>query len=116
MPPVGRFADIAKQRLVAKRRQLEAQTMGVELPPEPEPERESDIPIEVEKYLSQMMAFVGQDGYGPAKKSVFEEVISPWVPCPTDVRLPWGRCSVGCRCSFGRHTQWLCRSWAAYLR
>jgi hypothetical protein len=47
---------------------------------------------------------------------VFEEVISPWVRCPTDARLPWGRCSVGCRSSFGRHTQWLCRSWGAYLR
>lgn len=69
-PSVGRFADVAKQKLVAKRRELEAQTLGVELPPEPEPERESDIAIEVEKYLSQMMAFVGQDGYGRAKKSV----------------------------------------------
>ncbi len=42
----------------------------MELPLEPTPEPESDITIEVEKYLSQMLAFVGQDGYGRAKKSV----------------------------------------------
>jgi len=72
MPPVGRFADAAKQKLVQKRKELDARATGVELPPEtePEPKPESNLAAEVEKYLSQMMSFVGNDGYGRTKKSV----------------------------------------------
>jgi integrase len=72
MPPVGRFADAAKQKLVQKRKELDARATGVELPPEtkPEPTEESNLAPRVEKYLSQMIAFVGNDGYGRTKKSV----------------------------------------------
>jgi hypothetical protein len=72
MPPVGRFADAAKQKLVQKRKELDARATGVELPPEPEPEPkpESNLAAGIEKYLSQMMSFVGNDGYGRTKKSV----------------------------------------------
>lgn len=72
MPPVGRFADAAKQRLIQKRKELDARATGVELPPKPEPEPkpESNLAAGVEKYLSQMMSFVGNDGYGRTKKSV----------------------------------------------
>ena len=70
MPPVGRFADAAKQKLVQKRKELDARATGVELLPEtkPEPTEESNLAHRVEKYLSQMMAFVGNDGYGRTKK------------------------------------------------
>jgi len=72
MPPVGRFADAARQNLLQQRKELDARASGVELPPEPEPEPkpESNLNAGVEKYLSQMMSFVGNDGYGRAKKSV----------------------------------------------
>jgi len=72
MPPVGRFADAAKQKLVQKRKELDARATGVQLPSEPEPETkaESNLVACVEKYLSQMMSFVGNDGYGRTKKSV----------------------------------------------
>ena len=72
MPPVGRFADGAKQKLIQKRKELDAVARGVELPPEtePDPTEESNLGARVEKYLSQMMSFVGNDGYGRTKKSV----------------------------------------------
>jgi hypothetical protein len=72
MPPVGRFTDAAKQKLVQKRKELDARATGVELPSEtkPDPTEESNLAPRVEKYLSQMMAFVGNDGYGRTKKSV----------------------------------------------
>jgi hypothetical protein len=65
MPPVGRFADAAKQKLIQKRKQLDARASGVQLPSEPESETkaESNLVACVEKYLSQMMSFVGNDGY-----------------------------------------------------
>jgi hypothetical protein len=68
MPSVGRFADAAK--LVQRRKQLDALASGVELAPEPEPKAESDIVAEVNKFLEQQQAFVGNDGYGAAKKSI----------------------------------------------
>src|ERR1700678_312160 len=37
MPPVGRFADTAKQKLIQKRKELDARATGVELPPEADP-------------------------------------------------------------------------------
>ena len=69
MPPVGRFADAAKQKLIGKRKELDARASGVELPLEPDPETkpESNLVACVEKYLSQMMSFVGNDGYGRSK-------------------------------------------------
>jgi integrase len=72
MPPVGRFADAAKQKLVQRRKELDAHASGVDLPvePEPEPKPESNLGAGVGKYLSQMMSFVGNDGYGRTKKSV----------------------------------------------
>ena len=77
MPSVGRFADAAKQKLVQKRKELDARAQGVELPPkaeqdqpEPEPKAKSDIVAEVRKFLAQQQAFVGNDGYGAAKKSI----------------------------------------------
>jgi hypothetical protein len=45
MPSVGRFADIAKQKLVQKRKELDAKATGVELPPEPQPLAESSISL-----------------------------------------------------------------------
>ena len=38
MPPVGPFADAAKQKLIQKRKELDARATGIELPPEPKPE------------------------------------------------------------------------------
>ena len=70
MPSVGRFAAAAKQKLVQRRKQLDALASGVELAPEPEPKAESDIAAEVNKFLEQQQAFVGSDGYGAAKKSI----------------------------------------------
>src|ERR1039458_1449317 len=35
MPSVGRFADAAKQRLIQKRKELDAHATGVQLAPEP---------------------------------------------------------------------------------
>jgi len=74
MPPVGRFADAAKQKLIQKRKELDARATGVELPAEPLPELnpkpELNLAAGVEKYLSQMMSFVGNDGHGRTKKSV----------------------------------------------
>jgi hypothetical protein len=71
MPPVGRFADAAKQKLVQNR------ATGVELPPEPEQEHEpkakTDIVAEVQKFLAQQ-AFVGNDGYNPPQTR-------PWAKC-----------------------------------
>jgi integrase len=69
MPSVGRFADAAKQKLVQKRKELDALASGVELAPEHEPKAESDM-VEVNKFLEQQQAFVGNDGYGAAKKSI----------------------------------------------
>jgi hypothetical protein len=34
MPPVGRFADAARQKLIQKRKELDARATGVEIPPE----------------------------------------------------------------------------------
>jgi integrase len=72
MPPVGRFADAAKQKLIQKRKELDAHATGVEIPPEAEsePKSESNLAAGIEKYLSQMMSFVGNDSYGRTKKSV----------------------------------------------
>ena len=63
MPSAGRFADAAKQKLVQNRKELDTRATGVELPPEPEPEPgpESNLAAAIEKYLSQMMSFVGND-------------------------------------------------------
>jgi hypothetical protein len=66
MPSVGRFANAAKQKLVTKRKEPDARASSVELPPEPE----SNLAAGIQKYLSQMMSFVGNDGYGRTKKSV----------------------------------------------
>src|ERR1700733_10964858 len=70
MPSVGRFADVAKQKLVAQRRVQEASCLGVTLPPTPEPKGVSPVADLIEKFLKQQQTFVGQDGYGAAKKSI----------------------------------------------
>jgi len=69
MPSAGRFADAAKQKLVQKRKELDARASGVEIPREPEPELKSDIILEINKFLGQQQAFVGNDGYGAAKSA-----------------------------------------------
>jgi hypothetical protein len=70
MPSVGRFSDIARQKLGRKRTELDAGATGVELPPEPPTKADSSIATVVADYLEQQQAFVGNDGYGAARKSI----------------------------------------------
>ena len=57
MPPVGRFADIAKSRLVGQRRVQEAMGMGVVLPvipPAPVPKAEAEIDAAISAYIEKI--------------------------------------------------------------
>jgi integrase len=70
MPPVGRFADAAKQALAKKRRGLENRNLGLPVLPEPEPRAEDSLAAAMGKFLGQQQAMVGNDGYGSARNSI----------------------------------------------
>jgi integrase len=71
---LGRFADAAKNGLLKRRHELEANAAGVVLPPEPAgATKPQTAKFAVEAFLKDRQAYVGKNGFGGVSQSTVDE-------------------------------------------